>query len=249
MLRNIILIGAPGVGKGTFAKLIAKQTGWKHISVGDILRHEVQNGTILGKEIGAELDKGNLLPDNLINSIANKHLQLLDTSYVQTTSAEPIAQWGKAVLLDGYPRTLGQATSLTPTQRMIGTNDKCASVAVHVVLEPWVAVQKLLHRSECATCGDGFNTADVMSHGYDMPAILPNKSTCRLGAAKCDPVLVNRNGDKDDIIASRMEEYEAKTKPIVSYYALRGELAVFNVKKGVKDTPQLLQLMKEMLSA
>jgi adenylate kinase len=247
MMRNIILIGAPGVGKGTFAKIIAKQTGWKHICVGDILRQEVRNGTTLGKEIGAELDKGNLLPDKLINSIANKHLQHLDASYVQTTSAEQIAKWGKAVLLDGYPRTLGQATSLT--QRMINTNDKCANVAVHIALEPWVAVQKLLHRSECATCGDGFNTADVMSHGYDMPAILPSKSTCRLGASKCDPVLVNRNDDKEDIIASRMKEYGVKTMPIVHYYVGRGELAIFDVKKGVKDTPQLLQLMNERLSA
>jgi len=246
-MRNIILIGAPGVGKGTFAKLVAKQTGWKHICIGDILRREVQNETTLGKEIGAELSKGNLLPDTLINAIAYKHLQILSASYAQTTSPEHIARWGKAVLLDGYPRTLGQAASLT--QRMVDTDDKCANVAVHIALEPWVAVQKLLHRSTCATCGDGFNTADIMSGGYDMPAILPNKATCRLGAAKCDPVLLNRNDDTEEIIASRMVEYGTKTRPIVQYYKDRGELSVFAVKKGVKDTPQLLQLMKDRLCA
>jgi len=244
-MRNIVLIGSPGVGKGTFAKLIAKQTGWKHICIGDILRQEVQNGTLLGKEIGTELSNGNLLPDMLINSIADKHLRRLDAIYGETTSPELIAQWGKAVLLDGYPRTLGQAASLT--QRMSDTSMKCATVAVHIVLEPWVAVQKLLHRSECATCGDGFNTAGIMTHGYDMPAILPSKMTCRLGASKCHPVLVNRNDDKEEIIASRMLEYEVKTKPIVQYYLDRGELAAFDVKKGVKDMPQLLQLMHERL--
>lgn len=241
-LRNIVLIGAPGVGKGTFAKLIASETGWKHVSMGDILRKEVKDGTSLGKEVEGILRRGGLVSDALINAIAYKQLNFVEKSYNQTTDRSLELRWGRGVLLDGYPRTIGQAVALT--NQIVDTDKRGTCLAVQIVLEPWVAIQKMLHRRQCVTCGDSFNTADIVQDGYDMPAILPNKSTCRMGK-DCLPNFVNRNDDTTEIIESRMLEYGVKTAPIIEYYQQRGELCTFHVKKGVKDTPQLLQLIRE----
>jgi adenylate kinase family enzyme len=80
--RYIVLIGAPGVGKGTFAKIFSSQTEWKHLSVGDLLRKEVKNNTNLGKQVSSILSSGGLVSDTLVNSVTKKHLDNISQEYI-----------------------------------------------------------------------------------------------------------------------------------------------------------------------
>jgi adenylate kinase len=82
-----------------------------------------------------------------------------------------------------------------------------------------------------------------MQDGFDMPAMLPDAATCSKGPQGCKPVIHRRNDDTEEVIAKRLQEYDIKTAPIVDYYRSRNELVTFHVRKGVKDSPQLLQLI------
>ena len=115
-------------------------------------------------------------------------------------------------------------------------------------MEPWVAIEKLMNRKHCQTCGGNYNTAHIVRDGYDMPAILPDaKTNCKRFSGenpnKCWANLKSRSDDTAEIIANRMIEYTEKTSPVCDYYEKKGQLHVFHVHKGVKDTPELLNLM------
>eukprot|EP00605_Chrysophyceae_sp_TOSAG23-4_P000858 GSChrysophyteH1.ASY1.ANO1.949.1 assembled CDS len=231
-MRYIVLIGAPGVGKGTFSSIIQAQTGWKHLSLGEHLREEMRSGSHLGEEISGILQHGGLVSNKVANEVTFKRL-------------DHIRPWGPAVLLDGFPRTKPQAEALH--DYIASTSDPaCAAnavVAVQISLEPWVAEEKLLHRKQCLTCGQNFNTADIVQDGYDMPAILPNEHNCLnvRDGRPCDPSLsITRCDDSLETIRRRMLEFEEKTTPVVDFFKQRGELVGFDVKKGVKDAPDLL---------
>ena len=105
MLRNVVFIGAPGVGKGTFAGLICKTTGWGTISVGEKMREEVRTGTELGLKIAERLKNGELIEDEVVNTLAFKHLNANRQPTVK-------GDFGRGVILDGFPRTVGQSEAL-----------------------------------------------------------------------------------------------------------------------------------------
>jgi adenylate kinase len=247
-MNHIVLIGAPGVGKGTFSSLIQAKTGWKHLSVGDCLRQEVRDGSEVGNKVAQILKNGGLVSDSLADKIAFKHLHHINTNYIQSTSESLIKEWGRGVILDGYPRTVQQAEGLISNVTNTADTSDYAFAAIQIVLEPWVAIEKIMNRRQCANCGKDFNTADIITDEFDMPAILPIPSTCPLGPTKCKPDLsISRNDDTADTITRRMLEYEAKTAPVIEYFQSRGELSVFHVKKGVKDTPRLLDVISQQL--
>lgn len=227
-LKRIIFIGAPGVGKGTFAKLICKTTGWSTVSMGEKMREEVKAGTDLGKTLAKRLANGELIEDDVVNSLLFKHLYDISSNNSGT-------EFGQGVILDGYPRTVGQSEAFV--QRF------GASLAVNIRLDQEVTIKKLLGRRLCKNCNESFNTAHVVEGDYDMPAILP-ESSCEQGR---DHVLMKRDDDTLESIKNRFELYTQKTEPILKHFDDEGMLVNFDVKKGVKDTPQLLALILQRL--
>lgn len=224
----LIFLGAPGVGKGTFSKILCKDMNMEHIALGDIIRQEIKTGqSQYAKKFQDCVKAGKLIPDEYVNEFA------LDR--IQNTK--------KNIILDGYPRTIQQAEFL---EKQVGNSFNIK--ALHITLDREVTMEKLLSRMVCTTCKDEFNSAHIMTNGYDMPALLPNPQTCKLGSDKCNPVMEQRVDDTKETIVKRFEEYDAKTKPLIDFYTSRNAMETFAVKKGKRDAPDLMQLIKTKLN-
>lgn len=221
---NFCLIGAPGVGKGTFSKLLIKRLKLHHISVGDIIRNEIILNSDVGMQARQYVDRGDLIPDEVVNRVV-----------FQEVRKQKFAN----ILLDGFPRNTEQARYL---------DDHLPSLrAVSIQLDRGVAAEKLLGRRICTGCGRSFNTADIDRDGYVMPAILPGDyATCPLGADECQKYrnLQPRSDDTQETIMRRFEVFEVETAPLVSYYAERNRLRTFDVKRGVDDIDDLIRVME-----
>ena len=228
----VVFIGAPGVGKGTFASIICSQLGWKHFNIGATMRDLVAKGSPLGKRIRDHLTAGKLVPDALVNEIAFEYLDSVGPK--------------ESVLVDGYPRTVNQAELVLSRFPLDSASASAKSImAMHIKLDRWVCVEKLLARQECATCGRGFNGAHIVSDGFDMPAIRPDPLTCPKGPEKCNPVLTTRSDDTRETIERRFQEFYDQTTPVLDVFSRRhGTLVEFQVKKGVADAKELIDLLR-----
>ena len=214
-------------GKGSFGKLIAEGTaGWAHLSLGEYMRTEITRNTDLGLAISSSMEGGRLVPDNLANDLAIKSLNEFQAK--NTT----------AVILDGYPRTINQAVYFKGKFPLLDFS------AVHIMLEKWVAIEKTLGRQSCKTCGGSFNSADIMTDGFCMPAIIPDKKTCSFGT-NCNPILEKRADDTRETSEIRYNEFLTKTAPLLGWYEERGILKSFEVKRGIADVDKLIALMNK----
>jgi adenylate kinase len=213
------------VGKGSFGKLIAQRTTeWAHLSLGEYMRKEIGKQTALGADISLAVAEGRLVPDKLANELVKKILN----EYQQ--------QKKKVIILDGYPRTINQAEYLTENFPAMDFS------AVHIMLERWVAIQKTLGRQSCINCGGSFNSSDIRTHGFFMPALVPNPATCPL-KERCNPVFEKRSDDTRELAEVRYNEYLLKTSPLLEWYGSRNLLKSFEVKKGIADVDLLLKTM------
>ena len=185
----------------------------------DMLRAEVASKSKIGLTIGEKMSQGLLISDDIANEV------------IRSSIAK-----ANGYILDGYPRTVPQAEFLESIS-------KSGLIAVNITMEKEIAIEKLLSRRTCATCGDSFNVANIIKDGYDMPALLPDKSKCSKGEL-CNPVYEMRNDDNREVIERRFEEYSRKTEPLLDFYGKRNRLINFTVKKGVKDTDALLAQMQ-----
>lgn len=217
--NNLVFLGAPGVGKGTFAARIAPLLGVPAISTGDIIRAEMAAGSALGQECAAAVRAGALVPDALVSAVVARRL------------AEPDAARGW--ILDGYPRTLAQASALEAAVYV--------SRVVNIALPAHVLTAKLLGRRACGDCGKGYNVAAIHEGELDMPPLLPKPEDC--AACKGKPRLVTREDDTPAVVKDRMKVYETQTRPLIDFYKGCGKLQTFDVKKGVADVPRLVQEM------
>lgn len=182
----------------------------------------MKKSSSLGNRISQYLKTGSLVPDDLVNEVVLEHLHACDAQK-------------KGILLDGFPRTLSQA-------KFLDDNYKEKLTAVNIVLDRDVTVQKLLGRRLCTVCGGSFNVAHIVDAQFDMPAILPDKRTCKMGDA-CVPNLVCRDDDSPEIIANRLKDFEKNIEPLLAHYRAKNSLKEFTVKKGIKDTDQLFEMM------
>jgi adenylate kinase len=193
---KIILLGAPGAGKGTVAKLLTALDGSVQISTGDILRGAVKAGTALGKEAQGYMDRGDLVPDSLIMGIMEQRLQ------------EPDCK--KGFLLDGFPRTIPQADALGALlQRLSIKLDLVASIEVprDVILD------RLTTRRTCsnASCQEIYNIkSNPPAHG----------DKCK----KCGHPTIQRADETVEAISKRLDVYNEKTAPLIGYYEKKGML-------------------------
>ncbi|MEJ2621946.1 MAG: adenylate kinase [Candidatus Thiodiazotropha sp.] len=185
---KLILLGAPGAGKGTVAKELTKLDGSVQISTGDILRGAVQAGTELGKQAEAFMKAGDLVPDDLIMGIMEQRLQ------------EPDCE--KGFLLDGFPRTIPQAEALGELLKKIGVE---LDFAVEIDVPREVILDRLTTRRTCEACGAIYNVKS-------MPTKV--EGVCD----KCGGKVVQRDDETEEAISNRLDVYQEKTAPLVGYY-------------------------------
>ena len=188
------------------------------------MRKEIGKQTPLGADIGVAVAEGRLVPDKLANQLVKEILN----EYQQ--------QRKNVVILDGYPRTINQAEYLTENFPTMDFS------AVHIMLERWVAIQKTLGRQSCVNCGGSFNSSDIRTHGFFMPALVPNPATCPL-KERCNPIFEKRSDDTRELAEVRYNEYLLKTSPLLEWYGGRNLLKSFEVKKGIADVDLLLEMM------
>lgn len=175
----------------------------------------------MGRRIDEFVTSGRLIPDSFANEAVEGIIR-------RNTDAE-------GIILDGYPRTAGQATHLL-------NNVDDSFVAINITLQRAVAIEKLLGRHTCTACHGEFNTAHIVRDHFDMPAILPNKATCPLGS-NCVPRLEQRDDDVLEVIDHRLAAYDAEVKELLAVLDSSGRLRSFEVHKGVKDVGKLYALM------
>ena len=190
----MVLLGPPGAGKGTQAKLLEQEFGAVQISTGDILRKAVADQTPLGKQAGDFIKRGALVPDDLIIDLIAERLQQPDCA--------------KGFVLDGFPRTIPQAESLDVLLKKLALNLNCV-LSVQVPRE--IIIERLAGRRTCKKCG-------ALSHiVFDKPK---QAGVCD----RCGGELFQREDDKEETIAHRLTVYEAQTAPLVDYYRRQGAL-------------------------
>ncbi len=193
---RLILLGAPGAGKGTVAKMLTNLDGSVQISTGDILRGEVRAGTDLGRQAQAYMDAGDLVPDELILSMMEKRLQ------------EPDARQG--FLLDGFPRTIPQAEAL---ERLLEKLGIALDAAVNIDVPREVILDRLTTRRTCSNpdCQEIYN--------------VKTKPPKQEGVCdKCGSEVIQRADETEEAIKARLDTYEEKTAPLVGFYEREGKL-------------------------
>lgn len=185
---NIILLGPPGSGKGTQAELLEEEFSIPHISTGDILRKAVADQTALGKEAQGYMNKGELVPDQLVVDIVDDRLQDKD------------AQNG--FILDGFPRTVPQAQAL---EESLQKRDMDISAVIDIDVPEDELVKRLTARRVCADC-------DAVYHLIFEPPV--NEDFCDA----CGGKLIQREDDKIETVKNRLEVYHNQTEPLINYY-------------------------------
>lgn len=202
---KIIMLGAPGAGKGTQAKMIADKYQIPHISTGDIFRANIKNGTELGKEAKSYMDKGLLVPDELTVKI------LLDR--VSNKDCE------NGYVLDGFPRTIPQAEVLE--EALAKTGDKI-DYAINVDVPDENIIKRMSGRRACLKCGATFHIEHVP----------PKKDgICDV----CGDALVLRDDDKEETVKNRLEVYHKQTQPLIDFYSEKGVLKVVDGTVDMMD--------------
>ena len=193
MKTAIIILGPPGAGKGTQARLLSETLNFAHISTGDMFRTAIKNGTEEGERAKAFIEAGLLVPDELVNDIVRARLQQPDC--------------GGGFIFDGYPRTLSQAKTL---QRII-EHDGAQSVAIGINISDDVLIARLGSRWMCPSCNRTFS--EKLSSG----------TVKELFCDKCGVKLIHRTDDTVEVVTERLKVYHEQTEPLIRYYQERGE--------------------------
>lgn len=193
---NIVFLGPPGSGKGTYSSRSAPQLGIPHISTGDLLREAVAKKTPVGKKAEGYIKKGDLVPDGIIMQIVKERLSRPD--------AKP------GFIFDGFPRTIEQADELEKIRKV--------ELVINLRIPDKVIIEKILARRTCEKCGDIYNIADIHFGKVNMPPVLPKKpGVCD----KCGGRLVSRSDETEQVIKDRLNVYRKQTQPLIDYYSKR----------------------------
>jgi adenylate kinase len=207
---RLVLLGAPGVGKGTQADQLSARFGRPKISTGDILREAVRNKTTLGLEAKACMDEGKLVPDAIVVGIVRDKL------------GEPACARG--FLLDGFPRTVPQAEELG---RMLEGRGARLDRVVNVMVPREEVVKRLTGRRSCPKCQAVFHV------DFAPPA---RAGSCD----RCGAVLVQRTDDKRETVEARLKVYEEQTAPLIHYYRQKALLSDVDGSGRVEDVQRRL---------
>ena len=202
---KIIMLGAPGAGKGTQAKMIAEKYNIPHISTGDIFRANIKNGTELGKKAKSYMDKGQLVPDELTLDLIMDRFKEDDCK--------------NGYVLDGFPRTIPQAEALDAALK---ANGEKVDFAIEVDVPDENIVKRMGGRRACVNCGATY-------HIVYSPTKVEGKCD------KCGEELIVRDDDKPETVLSRLEVYHNQTQPLIDYYNEQGILKTVDGTVDMKD--------------
>lgn len=191
---KIVMLGAPGAGKGTQAKMISEKYGIPHISTGDILRANIKDNTELGQKAKEYMDKGLLVPDELVVDLVVDRLSKDDAK--------------KGYILDGFPRTIPQAEALTEALAKIGEK---LDYAIDVDVPDENIVKRMSGRRACVGCGGTYH-------------IVYNPTKVEGVCDACGGELVLRDDDKPETVQQRLSVYHEQTQPLINYYTKEGIL-------------------------
>jgi adenylate kinase len=216
----ILLLGAPGVGKGTQAKALVKLWGIPQISTGDLLRYNVENGTELGRLADPIMKCGGLVPDSLVQDMVIARLAKPDTE--------------RGFILDGFPRTLGQANWVDET--LSQKPGALPVVAVSIRVDYNQLLRRITGRRICPVCGTIYNI-------YLQPP--KNEGVCDVEGA----ALEQRSDDTEECFAGRLRTYETLTAPVIEHYRALGRFAEVNGDQPVADVAAGIASSVEKLRA
>ena len=202
---RIVLLGAPGAGKGTQAKILIEKYGMPQISTGDLLRAAVAAGTALGKEAKSYMDKGELVPDSVVLGMVEERLKQDDCK--------------KGYILDGFPRNTAQAEAL---DKMLAALNMSLTAALSVDVPFEDLMKRLTGRRTCKGCGQMYNIF------FKAPA---KEGVCD----KCSGELFQRDDDKEATIKKRLEVYTAQTEPLIGYYKNKGIVKAVSGTGSIDD--------------
>lgn len=191
---NILMLGAPGVGKGTQAKRLAEKHGFAHIAPGDILRKELKGNTVVGMSAKQYMLKGQLVPDSVVIDLISRHIEG--------------ATGKKGVILDGFPRNIPQADALDV---MFKERQLALDGVIYFECPQKIIVDRVINRRVCSQCATNYHLKS-----------LPPKQAGKCD--KCNGALIQRSDDNESVVVDRHEEYEHKTMPLVQLYEGRGQL-------------------------
>lgn len=202
---NIIMLGAPGTGKGTTASILSEKLEIPQISTGDIFRSNIKEGTKLGKLAESYISKGQLVPDEVTIKIVEDRLQQDDTK--------------NGAILDGFPRTVVQAEAL---KEMLAKKGEKIDIVINLETPEEEIIERIVNRRVCSNqqCKTVYN---VVLHPPKVEGICD----------KCGSELITRKDDKLETIKSRLEQYYKETSPLVDYYEKEGVLHTETVSKTV----------------
>jgi len=202
---KIIMLGAPGAGKGTQAQMIAEKYNLPHVSTGDIFRANIKNGTELGREAKGYMDRGVLVPDELTVRI------LLDRVAQEDCK--------NGYILDGFPRNIPQAEVLDKELEKLG--DKI-DVAIDMEVPDESIIRRMAGRRACAGCGATYHIENVP----------PKKEGI---CDKCGEALILRDDDREETVKNRLNVYHEQTQPLIEFYTKKGILKTVDGTQDMMD--------------
>ena len=219
MKKELIFLGPPACGKGTQTTKLALYLNLPHIDTGSLLRAEIQKGSDNGKIAKSFIDKGELVPVNLVGSIIKDRLSKEDCS--------------NGYILDGYPRSLEQADILTVINSEINGDTEVDFRAIYFDLDQHVLISRIVNRRSCPKCGEIYN---IKFKPTKVEGICDN----------CGTALVQRKDDNEEIAKARFETYFHETAPLIDYYKNKGVLKTINADGSIDEVwERLLKVIND----
>ena len=202
---NIIMLGAPGTGKGTVAGILQERIGIKQVSTGDIFRENIKNGTELGKIADSYISKGQLVPDDITIGIVKKRLEDEDVK--------------NGIILDGFPRTVLQAQEL---DKILETKGQKVDLVINLKTPEEEIIERIVNRRVCSN--------QECKTVYNLILNPPKKEGI---CDKCGSQLIKRKDDNIETVKQRFENYIKQTSPLIDYYEKQGNLYTAVVSKQI----------------
>lgn len=200
---KLVILGPPGAGKGTQAEYIVERYNIPHISTGDIFRENIKNNTELGKEAKSYMDKGLLVPDDLVIALVEDRLNKDDAK--------------EGFLLDGFPRTVAQAVSL---DSILDKNDEKLTKVINISVDPEILIERAVGRRVCKTCGMTYHVK------FNPPK---EEGICDKDGTK----LIQRDDDSEETVKTRISVYFDQTAPLIDYYRAQNLLVDIDGAKDI----------------
>lgn len=217
-MMNIIFIAPPAAGKGTQSKLISTEYNIPHISTGDLLRDEVDSGSVMGRFLKEEMDRGGLISDDTIVNLLRNRISKVDCNH--------------GYILDGYPRNVEQAKIYDNLMQELGMN---VGLVIFMDIDRDLALKRTLGRIVCSACGSSYNK--------EVPGLIPRiDGFCD----KCGHTLRVRSDDSLETFANRFDTYLEQTKPLIEYYNQRGILRALKVEEH-DSTEDVFEKIKSII--